>query len=355
MDRGGFLNREIIEHFGEYARFCYQTFGNKVKKWITFNEPTFVIQAGYGGISYQQAPGGFRPHGDWAQYIAGHHLLLSHSKAVEIYRTEFQSVQKGQIGIALGGHWCIPFSESEEDFDAARRELMFNTGWFAHPIFYKDGDYPIEMKERVWERSKLEGRVKSRLPEFSKEEIEKLKGSADFVGVNYYMGKLVRDRKPDEYGANENTSVSELDAGVVTSSDPTWISIDPPHGWIYHNPHFLRGVLNFYRTEYNNPTILITEVGCMDTKGEGLNDRTRIKHMRDHLIEVAQAINDGCKIVGYTHWTLMDNFEWASGYSLRFGLYHVDFEDPARKRTPKASSEFYKKVIAERSVEDSNN
>ena len=67
------------------------------------------------------------------------------------------------------------------------------------------------------------------------------------------------------------------------------------------------------------------------------------------------AINDGCKIVGYTHWTLMDNFEWASGYSLRFGLYHVDFEDPARKRTPKASSEFYKKVIAERSVEDSNN
>uniref|UniRef100_A0A914EK07 Beta-glucosidase n=1 Tax=Acrobeloides nanus TaxID=290746 RepID=A0A914EK07_9BILA len=191
------------------------------------------------------------------------------------------------------------------------------------------------MKDRLLEKSKDEGRIRSRLPEFTKEETKLLK---------------------DEY--TSNVPIDDLDGGFVTSMDPKWKQIDPPRGYVVVNPEALKEHLNYIKEEYGNPKVMITENGCMDHLEEGMNDLTRIEFVQAHLVVLAQAIEEGCNVIGYTLWSLMDNFEWTKGYTLRFGIYHIDFNDPELKRTPKASASWYKKVIKDRAinvlVEDKN-
>uniref|UniRef100_A0A914DKY1 Beta-glucosidase n=1 Tax=Acrobeloides nanus TaxID=290746 RepID=A0A914DKY1_9BILA len=142
------------------------------------------------------------------------------------------------------------------------------------------------MRNRLLERSKEEGRVRSRLPEFTKDEIESLKGSADFLGFNHYMGFLIRNRLPEEY--NSKVPIDDLDGGYVIAMNPKCKQINPPKGWIFINPESFKKHLHYIRTEYGNPKVMITENGCMNHLDEELNDVTRIEFLRVHLVALAQ-------------------------------------------------------------------
>ncbi|KAI9196986.1 hypothetical protein LWI28_028772 [Acer negundo] len=178
---GGFLSSEIVKDFRDYADFCFKTFGDRVKHWVTMNEPYSFSVNGYNGGTF--APGrcssymGNCTAGDSSTepYIVAHNLLLSHAAAVKVYRTKYQAYQKGKIGITIVTHWFIPKSpKSEADKEAANRILDFLFGWFADPITY--GNYPKIMRSLVGDR----------LPKFTKAQSEMLRGSFDFLGVNYY-------------------------------------------------------------------------------------------------------------------------------------------------------------------------
>uniref|UniRef100_A0A914PD66 Beta-glucosidase n=1 Tax=Panagrolaimus davidi TaxID=227884 RepID=A0A914PD66_9BILA len=303
QERGGFLNPNIIELYGNYSRFLFQTFGSKVQKWVTINEPLSIVKYEYCGEAVIHAPGEFREHCDWMVYQAGHNILLCHSKAAEIYNNEFRATQNGQIGITISGTWMFPESASKDDTDACERGYQFDWGWWANPVF---------------------------------------NGSADFLGVNYYRSLKARNRNSDEYTWFSGYKLA-LDSGIVTDYDPNWEIIS----WISVVPQGLRSLLNKFKTEYGNKPILITENGIMDTENDiGFQDNTRIRYLRGHLAAISQAINeDGVNVIGYTLWSLMDNFEWTDGYSTKFGIYSVDFNSPNRTRVAKASATFYKNII----------
>uniref|UniRef100_A0A914DCP3 Uncharacterized protein n=1 Tax=Acrobeloides nanus TaxID=290746 RepID=A0A914DCP3_9BILA len=164
------------------------------------------------------SPGSLGPNASWGRYLVGHHLLLAHANAYHIYKNEFKDQQKGEVGIALVGPWCDPLTDNPEDVEASLRAFDHNWNWFANPIFHPEGDYPKRMKERLAELSKKEGRIRSRLPEFTKEEIESLKGSADFLAFNHYLGLIVRNRLPEEY--TSKIPMDELDGGFVLCNNP---------------------------------------------------------------------------------------------------------------------------------------
>uniref|UniRef100_A0A914XJU5 Beta-glucosidase n=1 Tax=Plectus sambesii TaxID=2011161 RepID=A0A914XJU5_9BILA len=349
QDLGGWLNRQIVEWFAEYARFCFKNFGNKAKVWITLNEPWVASWYGYAGDAKSHAPGGFQQHTPWAPYLCAHHMLLSHAAAYRIYEREFKNEQNGKCGISLNCHWKEPATSDPDDQAAARRAFEMQLGWFANAIFSKEGDYPLLMREHMAELSKQEGRATSRLPKFTQQEIQSLKGSADFFGLNYYMAHMVKSQKWSE--STPNSCQRLRDGGYVEFFDPHWEQIGGKQSWIRNTPWGLRNVLNFVKNEYNNVPLLITENGCCNERYDGLEDHQRIKYVSDHLKAVSQAINtDGCNVIGYTVWSLVDNFEWAEGYTLLFGIHSVDFDDPKRPRRPKLSASWYKQCIQANAV-----
>ncbi|CAO2198347.1 unnamed protein product [Urochloa humidicola] len=182
---GGLLNRKVVKAFADYADFCFKTFGDRVKNWMTFNEPRVVAALGYDDGRF--APGRCTKctEGNSATepYIVAHHLILSHAAAVQRYRQKYQPTQKGRIGILLDFVWYEALTNSTADQAAAQRSRDFHVGWFLHPIIY--GEYPKSVQEIV----------KERLPKFTADEIKMVKGSIDYVGVNqytaYYMNAKV--------------------------------------------------------------------------------------------------------------------------------------------------------------------
>ena len=194
QDRGGFLNREIVDQFGDYSRFCFETFGDQVKTWTTFNEPMVFTVLGHAGYYMTHAPGGFKDYSEWTLYLSNHNLLLAHAKAVKIYR---ELKQGGKIGIVLVNGYFYPETDSEADKIAANNMREFLVGIYTNPII--NGDYPDIVKERVSKISTEQGRVTSRLPEFTEDEKEGLKGSADFIGINYYFSFKVIALKEEEH------------------------------------------------------------------------------------------------------------------------------------------------------------
>ncbi|KAK7867986.1 hypothetical protein R5R35_014768 [Gryllus longicercus] len=328
---GGWTNRETALYFRDYAELLFTSFGDRVKWWITFNDPQ-VISSGYSGD--KMAPNVEKPGvGD---YLCGHTVLLAHSQAFHLYDSTFRATQKGQVGIVFGGSWAIPKTDSPDDIAAAERYMQFYLGWFAHPIFSQEGDYPHVMRERVAANSAREGLRRSRLPQFSREEIELLRGSSDFLGLNHYTSFHV---EADETGPCPSLG---RDSGAVLSQDPSW----PGSGssWLKVVPWGFRNVLSWIHEQYNGPNIIITENGFSDRDGR-IDDMERISYYKSYIQELLKAIHkDGVKVTGYSAWSLMDNLEWASGYREKFGLYQVDYNNPNRTRTPKKSSKFFAEI-----------
>ncbi|KAJ8936599.1 hypothetical protein NQ314_012214, partial [Rhamnusium bicolor] len=216
-------------------------------------------------------------------------------------------------------------------------------GWFGGPIF--NGDYPEIMKTRVALRSALEGFNTSRLPAFTAGEKVYIRGTHDFVGVNFYTSSLVKAIPEPTIGSPS----WDDDVGVDSYQPNDWESA--ASSWLKVTPWGMRGILNWLKKTYNNPDIIITENGYSE-HGSSLDDENRTSFYRNYLSSLRDAIDDGVNVIGYTAWSLMDNFEWGQGYTEKFGLYYVDFNSPNRTRIPKSSVEYFKKVLRTRCLVD---
>ncbi|XP_073981964.1 myrosinase 1-like [Rhodnius prolixus] len=331
-DLGGWLNSSIILYFEDYAKVVFSTFGDRVKWWLTINEP-ISITAGYGDT--EGAPA-LNLHGT-GDYLAGHNLLRAHAKAYRLYDKMFKPKQRGRVSFAMDGPFAFPQNNTLEDHIAAERWNQFSLGWFLHPVYSVTGDYPPVMRDYVDRNSASEGLPDSRLPYFTQQEIKEIQGTYDFMGLNHYTSTLATN------GVSGQQPSRLRDANVQLSVDPNWPTSQST--WLRVVPVGFRGVLNWVKDQYNNPEVFVTENGFSDFNIT--QDYNRISYYQNYLSNLSAAIyEDGCNVIGYTAWSLMDNFEWRAGYSQRFGIVQVDFDDPNRPRTKKASAEFFKKLIA---------
>jgi len=311
-----------------------------VKKWITFNEPLTFTTTGYG--SGLHAPGRCSNRTSCTAgntstepYITAHNVLLAHAKAVDIYRREYQQHQHGIIGITLNCDWAEPYSSSDEDVRAAERRLEFQLSWFADPVF--KGDYPDSMKMLVGDR----------LPRFTHAQKRLLYGSWDYFGLNHYTtGYSQNNPHPIPNGGwDEDQHVN-----VLTSRNGQLVGARGDSPWLYVVPWGIRKMLHWVKQRYDNPPIYITENG-VDIPNENsisfpqvLQDQFRVDFYSQYISNVSQAISEGVDVRGYFAWSFMDNYEWADGYTKRFGLTYVDYQHNLT-RHPKDSAMWFTNLI----------
>ncbi|KAI9101567.1 hypothetical protein K1719_023811 [Acacia pycnantha] len=338
----GLLSRHVVKDFADYAEFCFKTFGDRVKNWMTFNEPRVIAALGYdNGI---HAPGRCsKAYGNCTAgnsgtepYIAAHNLILSHASAVDRYRTMYQEKQKGKIGILLDFVWYENLTRSKADNYAAQRARDFHLGWFLHPIVY--GEYPKTIQNIVGKR----------LPKFTQEEVKIVKGSMDFVGINQYTTYYMYDNHQKE----PKVPGYQMDwhAGFAYAKNGVPVGPRAHSYWLYNVPWGMYKALMYVKERYGNPTMILSENGMDDpgnvTLAKGLHDTTRINYYKGYLTQLKKAADEGANVVGYFAWSLLDNFEWRLGYTSRFGITYVDFK--TLKRYPKMSAYWFKQLITKK-------
>jgi beta-glucosidase len=300
---GAFLNTvEFQADFKHYASLCFTQFGDRVKKWITFNEPYIISIFAY--LNGSLAPGHCRAQGNDTRtepWRVGHTIILSHAAVVEMYMKNFHSLQKGEISIVLNGHFYEPWdAASEVHCDAAERRMIFYIGWFGDPVFLGK-DYPSEMREYLGDR----------LPKFAEEERELLQRTASsnaFYGMNHYSTKYAR-ALPDAPDEDDCTGNIE-----ETSTNITGEEVGPVSGvaWLRTAPGGFRKLLNWVWKRYHLP-IIVTENGCPcpgeDVLETAIDDKFRQEYFGLYLDAISRAIyEDGVKVEGYYAWSLMDNY-----------------------------------------------
>ncbi|GBP55852.1 Lactase-phlorizin hydrolase [Eumeta japonica] len=341
QDLGGWANPHIVDWFADYARVAFEQFGDRVKYWITMNEPKEVCYQGYGEVT--KAP--ILNAKGIGEYMCAKNLLLAHAKAFHMYDEEYRGTYGGTIGITLSGSWYEPASTSEDDFEAADDRYQFEVGKYAHPIFSKSGDFPPAMKNRIAEKSSEQGFPRSRLPEFTEEEIEYVRGTSDFFGLNHYTTYLVYRNESVQNLYDVPSFYGDSDTGAY--QDAEWE--DAASVWLKVVPWGFYKLLGKIREYYDNPPVYVTENGFSSTGG--LLDDDRVNYYRTYLSAMLDAMEEGSDVRLYTAWSLMDNFEWMYGYMDRFGLYEVDFESPERTRTPRKSAFVYKEIVRSRELD----
>jgi beta-glucosidase len=323
QDRGGWGARDTAEAFADYADAVTRRLGDRVPHWATHNEPWCIATLGH--EAGEHAPG----HRNPAEALrVAHHVLLSHGWATRVVRDNSPA---GEVGIVLNLVPVWPASQADTDREAARRFDGFFNRWYLDPIFR--GQYPEDAVADRVRRGHIDG---ADLPFLLKGDLEAIAIPIDFLGVNYYSRVVVR---ADEAG-------DPLAFPVVAEEDLTDMRCE-----VF--PRGLYELLIRIAKEYSPPKIYITENGAAyadspDAQGR-IADIRRIEYLRSHLAMARQAIDDGVPLLGYFVWSLLDNFEWAHGYSKRFGLYWVDFE--SQQRIPKDSAFWYRDVIAANAVE----
>jgi beta-glucosidase len=313
-DRGGWQNRDVVGWFADYAQTAFRRLDGRVKLWATINEPWVVMNDGY--VVGTQAPGHRSP---FEAMRVSHHLLLAHAAAVRAYRAE----GRHKIGLVVNLEPKYPASDHADDIAACQRADAYMNRQFLDPIYL--GSYPRELVELYGED----------WPDWAQDDLAAMREPADFLGVNYYSRSVVeaaRDAGP-------------LAARGVRQRHASHTEM----GWEVF-PQGLADILQWIKDRYGNPPVYITENGAAfydpPVAEAPIEDSLRIDYYRRHLIAVRTAMATGCDVRGYFAWSLFDNFEWAHGYSKRFGLVHVDFE--TLRRTPKASAKFFADVIASR-------
>ncbi|KAL6659120.1 hypothetical protein ACP70R_003160 [Stipagrostis hirtigluma subsp. patula] len=343
----GWLDRQIINDYSLYAETCFKSFGDRVKRWITFNEPHTVTVQGYD--SGMHAPGRcsvFRHlyckqgNSGTEPYVVAHNIILAHATVSDIYRTKYKAKQNGQLGISFDVIWCEPMSNSTADVEATKRAQEFQLGWFADPFFF--GDYPAIMRSRVG----------NRLPKFTAKEAAVVKGSLDFMGINHYTTFYTKDVESSVIVELLNDTLADTGTISVPFRNGKPIGDKANSIWLYIVPTSMRALMNYVKDRYNSPPVYITENGMDDSNSpfisleNALKDAKRIKYHNDYLTNLAASISeDGCDVRGYFVWSLLDNWEWTAGYTSRFGLYFVDYKDNL-KRYPKNSVQWFKNLLA---------
>lgn len=317
QDRGGWEARATADAFAHYAAVVAAHFAGRVDRWLTLNEPW--VQAFIGHLEGRFAPG----RTSWnAALAAGHHQLLGHGRAVVAMRDADPSAA---VGIALDCRHVVPASDAPADIAAARHFDGFRNRWFFDPVFGRG--YPADMVDAYRAAGRLD-------PDLVRDgDLGEIAVPIDHLGLNFYTSLRV-----DE--ASRETERSE---GAI-GPDPT-----PGHtemGWLV-DPPALGTFLRRIRDEWSPTSLLITENGASYGDGPGpdgrIDDQRRIAYLEAHVAEVDAARADGVPVDGYFVWSLMDNLEWAAGYSQRFGLVWVDHATGERR--PKASYDWYRDLI----------
>ncbi|KAJ4967907.1 hypothetical protein NE237_014608 [Protea cynaroides] len=340
---GTWLNPQIQEDFGYFADVCFRAFGDRVKYWVTINEPNLTVLFGYFTGQYpphhcSKLVGECQPGDSKTEpYIAAHNVILSHATAVGIYRKKYQVEQKGMIGIVLNAFWYEPLRNLPADRLAVQRALSFYVAWILDPIIY--GEYPPEMR-------KLLG---SSLPTFSLEEKKKLENKLDFIGINHYTTLYAKDCmfSPCDFDSHQWL----WNASVWFTAERNGIPVGVPTAMprFHVVPYGLEKIVSYVKERYNNTPMFITENGYPQGSNHNvstedlINDSGRVEYLSNYLDSLTVAMKHGADIRGYFIWSLLDNFEWSFGYTLRFGLYHVDFN--TLERMPKLSAEWYKQFL----------
>mmetsp|Transcript_83125 Transcript_83125/g.238817 ORF Transcript_83125/g.238817 Transcript_83125/m.238817 type:complete len:509 (-) Transcript_83125:308-1834(-) len=319
------LDPKVVTEYLKYVDFVFETFP-EVKHWTTFNEPwTFCSQGYESGTS---APGRVS---SYEKFSCGHHVLLAHAQAVELYREKYLAKNQGTIGIVLNYDWTFPLNASDPlDLKAVQCSTDFALGWWADPVHF--GDYPACMKERLGDH----------LPKFTEQEKALLKGSV--IGP-YLM---------NTYGARYTTwDPSQLEGHRPSFTDLSGNLIGPQADspWLHVVPVGIRKHLEYVNQRYKPDGIIVTENGCdvpnEDSMplGQALKDSFRVNFFRSYLAEAAKAVREsGVPLKGYIAWSLLDNFEWSDGYAKRFGLTYVNYT--TQQRYPKASANWFRDMIA---------
>ena len=311
-ERGGWLNGDIANWFADYASVLYRKLDGRVKKWVTLNEPWVVSDGGYlngtlapGHCSRSEAP------------VVSHHLLRAHGTAVQAYRAD----GRHEIGVVVNLEPKYAASTSPADRAAVERAHAYMNRQYLDPIFL--GSYPTQLPEifgDAW-------------PKWPQADMALIRQPIDFLGFNYYT---------------RNVTCADEDAPLLRASAVRQPARHSETGWEVF-PQGMTDTLVWLRDRYGNPPVYITENGAAfadpaTVDGDTLDDPLRVDYLEQHLRAIDISIGQGCDVRGYMVWSLLDNLEWAHGFSKRFGIVHVDFA--TQKRTLKASARFYAQVIA---------
>ena len=318
QDRGGWAARETVDAFAAYADIVARRLGDRVAGWITHNEPWVVAFAGH--HQGRHAPG--LADLGLALQVA-HHLLLSHARAVPLLRA---ASPRARVGITLNLSVARPGSDSPEDAAAAQRVDGNLNRWFLDPLFGRG--YPSDMTALY----------AASMPRMAPEDVAAIAAPLDFLGINSYFPTYVRAAPPEpgrELGA-EALGPAELAERGFEVTEMGWPVV----------PDALRELLVGVHARYAPPAIYMTENGAAfaDRVEDGaVHDPRRTVYLAEHVQAVAQTIEAGAPLRGYFVWSLLDNFEWAHGYSKRFGLIYVDY--PTQRRLPKDSARWYRSFL----------
>jgi len=326
-DTGGWRNRDTVERFAEFATVCYEAFGDRVTWWLTINEPWIVGLLGY--LHGLHAPG--YENDVLGEVTVFHHLMLAHGRAVQEFR---ETGSDGRIGFApnLSPHY--PASEDAADAEVSWASDGYVNRWFLDPVYR--GTYPEDMRERY-------EALLGPLDFIHDGDLETIRQPTDFLGINYYAPRSMEAAPGDTpwpwrvvVPDNVRTTAGFTD-GVARTEAGTPIV-----------PAGLTDLLVRIRDDYGPVPMMITENGAVFE--EPVHDAPRIRFIRDHLAALHEALEQGVPVVGYCHWSLLDNFEWKLGYAQRFGLVHVDYE--TLERTVKDSGRYYAEIARANALVD---
>jgi len=324
QEEGGWSSRSCVDAFTAYTEAVSRRLGDRVSMWVTHNEPWCISHLGWEVGAH--APG---RRDAAASLRVAHHLLVAHGRAVEVLR---RNAPRAEVGIVLILSPIHAASQGAADVDAARRLDGSLNRWFLDPLFR--AAYP---GDALLDRVRL-GQLADTSPEFMRDgDLACAAAPCDFLGINYYSRNVVR-------------------AGA--GGEPESVRVAPPEaltamGWEVY-PEGLEEILLRVQRDYAPRRVLVTENGAAWPDGPGpeghLADPRRVAYLRAHVEALGRAARAGVPVAGYFVWSLLDNFEWAEGFSKRFGLFHVDFA--TQRRSARESAYWYRDIVARGVTED---
>jgi beta-glucosidase len=309
-EAGGWSNRDCALWFADYAHTLFQAFGTRISQWSTLNEPWVIVHEGY--VQGSHPPG---LQNMTKARLAAHNLLRGHALAVQAFRADGE----GEIGLVVNLEPKYAASDSAEDQAAMARAHAWMNRQFLDPVFL--GQYPEELTD-----------IYGSAPLFPEADYQLIREPIDFLGINYYSRSVVRDAPSRLPFRSERV---RQNAAPHTEMD-----------WEVF-PEGIKSCLLWVQRRYGDIPLYLTENGGAFSdpppQDGPIADTPRVDYFRAHLQSAHEAIMQGVNLKGYYAWSLLDNFEWAYGYSKRFGLIHVDYQ--TQRRSPKASALFYRDVI----------